>query len=121
MFKDCPNVTIEQNGFIDESIKSFFTRFDKLFYIVHGDKDTPDNVTKNLTMMTGVKPDAIIMAHRHTNGLSTEYNTKVVQTGCVVGTDSYCVDKRIANEPEQAVIITGKNRAVKCLDDVGIA
>lgn len=105
---------------IDSTISAFKTRGHKLFYIVHGDKDTPSNVVKNLTLMSGKKPDGIIMGHRHCNGLSTEYKVKIIQCGCVVGTDEYCVDKRISGEPEQCVIITSEKRAVKCLYDVGL-
>lgn len=103
---------------IDSTISAFRTRGNKLFYIVHGDKDTPNNVVKNLTLMSGVKPDGIIMGHRHHNALSTEHNVKIIQCGCVVGTDDYCVDKRISGEPEQCVFITSENRAVKCLYDI---
>lgn len=105
---------------IDSTISAFRTRGNKLFYIVHGDKDSPSSVVKNLTLMSGTKPDGIIMGHRHCNGLSTEYKVKIIQCGCVVGTDDYCVDKRISGEPEQCVIITSENRAVKCLYDVGL-
>ena len=105
---------------IDSTISAFKTRGDKLFYVVHGDKDTPSNAAKNLTLMSGVKPDGIIMGHRHHNALDTEHNVKVIQCGCVVGTDDYCVEKRISGEPEQCVVITSKNRAVKCFYDIGL-
>lgn len=105
---------------IDSTIAAFKTRGEKLFYIVHGDKDNLSNVVKNLTLMSGAKPDGIIMGHRHNNALSTEHGVKVVQCGCVVGMDDYSVDKRISGEPEQCVFITSKNRAVKCLYDIGL-
>lgn len=105
---------------IDSTISAFKTRGDKLFYIVHGDHDTPSNVVKNLTLMSGIKPDGIIMGHRHHNAFDTEHKVKVIQCGCVVGTDDYCVDKRISGEPEQCVVITSKNRAVKCFYDIGL-
>jgi predicted phosphodiesterase len=104
----------------DNTIACFVTRGKKRFYVVHGDKDTPSNAVKNLTLMTGVKPDAIIMGHRHHNAFDTEHNVKVVQCGCVVGTDDYCVDKRISGEPEQCVFITSERRTVKCLYDIGL-
>lgn len=105
---------------LDSTINCFRTRGNKLFYIVHGDRDTPANVVQNLTLMTGVKPDGIIMNHRHHNGLDSQHNVKIIQCGCVVGTDDYCVDKRISGEPEQCVFITSKNRTVKCLYDIGL-
>lgn len=105
---------------IDSTISAFKTRGDKLFYIVHGDKDRPSNVVRNLTLMSGKKPDGIIMGHRHHNALDTEHGVKIIQCGCVIGTDDYCVDKRISGNPEQCVFITSENRAVKCLYDIGL-
>lgn len=105
---------------IDSTIGAFKTRGNKLFYVVHGDHDAPSNVVKNLTLMSGVKPDGIIMGHRHHNALDTEHSVKIIQCGCVVGTDDYCIDKRISGEPEQCVIITSRKRAVKCFYDIGL-
>ena len=95
-FANNPNIVVCEDGYIDNSINSFVTRGGKLFYLVHGDKDTPSNVVKNLTLMTGKKPDAILLAHRHHNAFDTQYGVKIVQMGCVVGTDDHCVDIRIA-------------------------
>lgn len=119
-FANNPNIVVCEDGYIDNSINSFVTRGGKLFYLVHGDKDTPSNVVKNLTLMTSKKPDAILLAHRHHNAFDTQYGVKIVQMGCVVGTDDHCVDIRIAGEPEQCVVITNGHRAVKCLYDIGL-
>lgn len=105
---------------IDSTISAFVTTGGRRFYIVHGDKDAPSNVVKNLTLLSGTKPDGIIMGHRHHNALDTEHNVKIIQCGCVVGMDDYCVDKRISGEPEQCVFITSKDRTVKCLYDIGL-
>ena len=105
---------------IDSTISAFKTRGNKLFYVVHGDHDTPSNVVENLTLMSGQKPDGVIMGHRHNNALSTEHGVKIIQCGSVVGTDDYCVDKRISGEPEQCVFITSEHRTVKCLYDIGL-
>ena len=120
MFDKNDNIQICEDGYIDESINSFKTRGDKLFYVVHGDKDTLASVLKNLTVMTGMKPDGIIMAHRHHNAYDTQYKTKIIQAGCVVGTDNHCVDSRISGEPEQILAITNSKRTVKCLYDIGL-
>lgn len=119
-FANNPSVVICEGGYIDNSINSFVTRGSKVFYLVHGDKDSPSNVVKNLTLMTGTKPDAILMAHRHHNAFDTQYGVKIIQMGCVVGTDDHCVDLRISGDPEQCVVITNEERAVKCLYDIGL-
>lgn len=117
---DKVNICTKAGNRIDSTISAFKTRGGKLFYVVHGDKDGLSTVVENLTLMSGVKPDGIIMGHRHNNALKTEHRVKIVQCGCLVGMDDYCVDKRISGEPEQCVFITSENRAVKCLYDIGL-
>lgn len=121
-FANNSNIEILDSAFqrIDSTIAAFRTRGGKLFYVVHGDKDTPSNVTQNLTLMSGTKPDGIIMGHRHHNAFNTEHDVKIIQSGCVVGMDDYSVDKRLSGSPEQCVVITSENRTVKCLYDIGL-
>lgn len=120
MFSNIDMVTVYQESPIDSTINSFTTSGNKLFYIVHGDKDSVSKVVSDLTLMVGKKPDGIIMGHRHHNALDSAHNVKVVQCGCVVGTDTHCVDNRISGEPEQCVFITNNKRTVKCLYDIGL-
>lgn len=101
---------------IDESIGSFYVK-NKLVYFVHGDKDNVSNVVQKLTMMTGKKPDIVLMGHRHTNALTTVYDTKVIECGTLSGTDSYCVDNRLANRPEQCIAVCSDN-GLECLYDI---
>lgn len=120
MFANVDMVTVHQDSPIDSTINSFTTGGNKLFYIVHGDKDSVNKVVSDLTLMVGRKPDGIIMGHRHHNALDSAHNVKVIQCGCVVGTDTHCVDNRISGEPEQCVFITDSKRTVKCLYDIGL-
>lgn len=83
----------------------------------HGHKDTPASVVQSFTMMFGIKPDIVLLGHRHTNGLSTVFDTKVIQSGCVSGTDEYAVSIRKVNMPEQTVSVVDENGLV-CLYDV---
>jgi len=102
----------------DPTIKRFVVAENHIFYLVHGDKDTPANVVKNLTMMFGEKPSGVIMSHRHHNAYDTQYGVKVIQNGSVVGTDRYCIDHRITGVPEQMVIISNPDQCVECIYDV---
>lgn len=101
---------------IDESIGSFYV-MGKLVYFVHGDKDAVASVVQKLTMMTGKKPDMVFMGHRHTNSLTTVYDTKIIECGTLSGTDSYCVDHRLANRPEQIIAICSED-GLECLYDI---
>ena len=88
-------------------------------YSSHGDKDTPENVVQHFTMMFGEKPDIVLLGHRHTNGLSTVYDTKVIQSGCVSGSDNFCLDKRLRNRPEQTISVVSE-KGLLCVYDVKV-
>lgn len=113
--QNCDNVTVYDNT-IDESVASFVCK-NMLVYAVHGDRDSIGNVVQKLTMMTGAKPDIVYMGHLHTNQYMTVYDTKVIQSGCISGSDSYCMDNRLRSKPEQAVSIIGDN-GLECVYDV---
>lgn len=83
----------------------------------HGDKDEVNTVVQKFTMIFGTKPDIILMGHKHTNALTTIYDTKIIQSGCVSGSDNYCLDKRLKNKPEQTISIIDDNGLV-CLYDI---
>lgn len=86
---------------------------------VHGDKDTAENVVQKFTMVFGIKPDIVLMGHRHTNALTTVYDAKVIQSGCVSGSDNYCLDRRLKNRPEQTASIVNENGLV-CIYDIKV-
>lgn len=113
--QNCSNVIVQDNT-IDESVASFVCK-NMLVYAVHGDRDSIGNVVQKLTMMTGAKPDIVYMGHLHTNQYMTVYDTKVIQSGCISGSDSYCMDNRLRSKPEQAVSVIGDN-GLECVYDV---
>ena len=112
-----------KNVFIYDNLKDcdvamFDVRGNKVM-AVHGDKDTPESVVQKFTMVFGIKPDIVLLGHRHTNGLLTVYDSKVIQSGCVSGSDNYCVDRRLKNRAEQVISIVDHTGLV-CLYDVKI-
>lgn len=109
------NVSICDNT-IESEIAMFNIRGNNVF-AAHGHKDKPANVVQNFTMMFGVKPDIVLLGHRHTNGLTTVFDTKVIESGCVSGTDAYAVSIRKTNKPEQTVSVVGDNGLI-CLYDI---
>ena len=86
---------------------------------VHGDRDNSNNVVQRFTMIFGIKPDIVLMGHMHTNSLTTVYDTKVIQSGCISGCDNYCIDKRLKNRPEQTVSVVDENGLV-CIYDIKV-
>lgn len=86
-------------------------------FAAHGHKDSPSNVVQNFTMMFNIKPDIVLLGHRHTNGLTTVYDTKVIESGCVSGSDQFALSIRKVNRPEQTVSVIGDNGLI-CLYDI---
>ena len=83
----------------------------------HGHKDSPSNVVQNFTLMFGIKPSIVLLGHRHLNGLTTVYDTKIIEPGCVSGEDQYATSIRKSNRPEQTVSVIGENGLI-CLYDI---
>ena len=88
-----------------------------LVMAAHGDRDTVENVVQNWTMMFGEKPDLVYLGHRHTNAMKTVYDTKVIQSGCVSGSDNYAIDIRKVNKAEQTVSVITDD-GLLCLYDI---
>ena len=110
-----PSVHIEENT-ICQDIAIFNVRGNNVF-ASHGDKDAPSTVVQNYAMMFGVKPNLVYLGHRHTNGMTTVYDTKVIESGCVSGTDQYALSIRKCNRPEQTISVIDENGLV-CLYDI---
>ena len=101
---------------IEESIAMFNVR-GNVVMSSHGDKDQPSSVVQKFTLLFGIRPSIVYLGHRHTNGLSTVYNTKVIESGTLSGTDNYALDLRLNSRPSQTIsVIT--NDGLDCLYDV---
>jgi hypothetical protein len=109
------NIFIHDNE-LEEGIAMFKVRGNTIMG-AHGDKDSPASVVQNFTMMFGIKPDVCLLGHRHTNGLSTVFDSKVIESGCVSGTDSYALSIRKKNKPEQTVSVITED-GLDCLYDI---
>lgn len=101
---------------IEQSIAMFSVR-GKTVFSSHGDKETPQNAIQKLTLFTGIKPDLYYCGHMHTNALTTVYNSKVIQSSTLAGSDSYCMDNRLQNKPEQTISVITEN-GLDCLYNV---
>lgn len=109
------NIEFNQN-MVEKSIAIFNVRGNTVMSS-HGDKDDPRTVVQKFTMLFGTCPDLVYLGHRHTNGLSTVYNTKVIQSGCMSGTDEYALDLRLHSKPSQTISVVTKD-GLDCLYDV---
>lgn len=109
------NIFIADNN-VDPEIAMFTVRGQNVF-AAHGHKDSSSNVVQNLTLLFGAKPNIVLLGHRHTNGLTTVYDTKVIESGCCSGTDDYAMSIRKSNRPEQTVSVINKD-GLFCLYDI---
>lgn len=109
------NITFNRNT-IEESIAMFNVR-NNVVMSSHGDKDSPTNVVQKFTLLFGIRPALVYLGHRHTNGLTTVYNTKVVESGTLSGTDNFALDLRLHSKPSQTISVITEN-GLDCLYDV---
>lgn len=109
------NITFNTNK-IEESIAMFNVR-NNVVMASHGDKDAPSNVVQKFTLLFGIRPSLVYLGHRHTNGLTTVYNTKVIESGTLSGTDNYALDLRLHSKPSQTISVITEN-GLDCLYDV---
>ena len=109
------NLTFVDNE-IDESIGHISVRGNEVYY-THGDKDTVQNIVQRLKLMVSEKVDLVYMGHRHTNGMTTVYTAKVIESGCLSGSDNYCMDKRLFSHPQQTISVINKD-GLDCLYNV---
>ena len=109
------NIYFNKNT-IEESIAMFSVR-NNVVMASHGDKDAPSNVVQKFTLLFGIKPDLVYLGHRHQNGLTTVYNCKVIESGCMSGIDNYALDLRINGCPSQTISVVTKD-GLDCLYDV---
>lgn len=109
------NIFIHENEVMEE-IAMFKVR-GNIVMSAHGDNDKVSNVVQKFTMLFDVKPDLVYLGHRHTNAMETVYDTKVIQSGCLSGTDNYALSKRLRNKAEQTISVITEN-GLECLYDV---
>lgn len=109
------NISICDN-IIEPEVAMFNIRGNNVF-ASHGHKDKPSNVVQNFTLMFNIRPDIVLLGHRHTNGLTTVYDVKVIESGCVSGSDQFATSIRKTNRPEQTVSVIG-DKGLICLYDI---
>lgn len=86
----------------------------------HGDKDTPEKIIQNLTLLTRQPYDLVLTAHRH-HFKSEELNDcMMIANGSVMGTDSYAESLRLSNKPSQTFIISTYENVVDTIYKINL-
>ena len=99
---------------VEESI-AFFNIRGKKVIAVHGDLDTPGNISKHISDLFGIIPDIVLQGHMHTNQYQNlNGNVEFIQSGCFSGADNYCIQNRLNNKPGQMISIINEC-GIECL------
>lgn len=108
-FRAEDRLTIHTNEYSDDIIT--FTVLDGLYNVgaVHGHKDRPQQVIKNLTLMTKENFDLILTAHLHHFAGDETNRTIQISNGSLMGTDSYAKDLRLDSQPSQNIIVATRD------------
>lgn len=116
------NIKFVEN-YLECDIATFKVR-GHMVYATHGDKDTSANVVYHMTQFARKTnlplPDICYLGHRHTNGLTTVDDVKVIESGCMDGMDSFSINKRMIGTPEQTVTVVTDKHRIKALCDIQI-
>lgn len=104
-------IKICDNAKIDNTIYTFDVN-GKTFVGVHGDFDLGQSKITALQQMVGKPIYAILLGHMHHNKVDTVQGIRVMMAGSFLGTDDYCVTKRIYGHPEQLVSVMSSDGIV---------
>lgn len=117
VFMNSTRVEVDSDAPYGEYVNTF-SSCEWQFVMFHGDLDTPEKATQNATQIIGYVPDVILTGHRHNSAMLTSGRTRVIQSGCLCGTDDYAMNKRLFAPPEQTVLVVSQRRPVECLYNV---
>ena len=108
-----PHITVHDN----EMSESFAT-IDLLGHrviAVHGDKDKPNTVAKDISTYTDSHVDMVCTAHRHHFACDETCKMVVVCNGTLMGTDDYAEDLRLSSTPSQNLIILTRENPIEAI------
>lgn len=86
----------------------------------HGDKDTPNNIIKNLTLHTRQPYDLMLSAHRHHFSADEENECVLICNGSVMGTDDYAKSLRLNSKASQTLIISTQENAADTIYKINL-
>lgn len=108
-----PQITVHDN-----EMSESFAQIDLLGHriiAVHGDKDKPNTVAKDIGAYTDSHVDLVCTAHRHHFGCDETCKTVVVCNGTLMGTDDYAEDLRLSSTPSQNLIIMTRENPIEAI------
>jgi len=116
--KDVPTIHFNDNTLGDD-IASFTCLGHKVI-AVHGDKDKPETVVANLSLMTKDYYDLALTAHRHHFFTDEKNRTVVVSNSSLMGTDDLAQQLRLSAAASQNLIIATKKNVVDTICRINV-
>lgn len=98
-----------------EKIDSTFYLIDirgKTYLGCHGDLDDSPAKIAGLQAMARKPIYAVLCGHKHHNMINEVNGVKIVMAGSFMGTDDYCIQKRIYGRPQQMACVCGEDGIV---------
>lgn len=92
----------------------------KTYAGIHGDYDPSPSHIQSLQTLAGRPLYAVLLGHKHRNMMDTVQGIKTVMAGSFLGTDDYCVSRRIFGKPEQMVCVCDAG-GIRCSYDIALA
>ena len=112
--KDFKNVVIHcDNNFAPDIIN--FDVLGHRIIAVHGDKDKPQSVIQNLSLMTQQHYDLVLTSHRHHFSADEINQTLLLSNGSLMGTDDYAEKLRLNAKASQNLIIVSEENVMETL------
>lgn len=109
-FRNIPDVFIYDNEYGEDIICTEI--LGHKIVGVHGDKDDPKTVVKNLTSLLSFKPDLICTAHKHHFAADETNKCPVLCCPSLMGQDQYALDYRLDSSPAQLLVIVTEDNAM---------
>ena len=102
------------DSLVDDDFITFTTKGHNVIG-VHGHKDKPANIVKELSCLTKKYYSLAIMGHRHHFSADEQHGTVIVSNGSLMGTDEYAKDLRVDSHATQNLIIVTEENPCACL------
>lgn len=106
-------VNFNKNTYGEDIIS--FKVFDWNVAGVHGDKDNPQKVIDNISMMTRESYDLMLTAHLHHFSGDEKNKCIIISNGSLMGTDTFAKNLRLSSTPSQNLIIVSPENVVESI------
>lgn len=110
------NIHILSDARIDPTMYLIKVR-GKKYLGVHGDVGNDAKSIQSLQTLVGENIYAVLSGHMHHCKTDTVQGVKMIMAGSFLGTDEYCVQKRIYGEPEQMILVCDAS-GIRCQYEV---